>query len=92
MGKMNDMKYVVFANPVGEETIAVFPSAVMHIEMSKLVTDNAKRLKPISGGFIDSEGRCYGQSLSLELKAREQEDTSLLNDLVFPDRTYDAIA
>ena len=43
MGKMNDMKYVVFANPVGEETIAVFPSAVMHIEMSKLVTDNAKR-------------------------------------------------
>ena len=29
MGKMNDMKYVVFANPVGEETIAIFPSCIL---------------------------------------------------------------
>ena len=91
VNRMHDMKYVVFANPVGKETITIFPSIVMHVEMADLVKGVSKRLKPISAGFINERGECYGESISLGgLESREQEDTDILNLLAFPDTNYKA--
>lgn len=68
-----EIKYVITDN----EEIIVFSELLSH--------DTFKRLNPISAGFItfntNSDGhiscKCYGESISLDLKSRPAEDTEI---------------
>ena len=34
---------------------------------------------PVSAGFVDNDGNCFGKSESLSLESRKKEDTLLLH-------------
>jgi len=70
-------KYVVFNSHRGEEII-IFPKIIQHSVMA----DDVKKssfggMRAISGGFIVN-GECVGESESLRMKSRGQEDTDLI--------------
>ena len=39
---------------------------------------------PVSAGFVSPTGNCYGESISLDLVSRPDEDTKLLNEQYTP--------
>lgn len=75
---MAKVKYIKTA----ENQIIVFPEYIQHIEF--------KKFNPISAGFIwiNAEGPheltcgCYGESISLKLKADEAVDSKLARDQI----------
>lgn len=80
------MKYIVTENAdTGEEEIFTFPNSVNHDVMAESIAGMRtqtwspwKRVHrtPVSAGFIKG-GKCEGESLTLNLKSREQ-DSKLL--------------
>ena len=75
------MKYVVFHGYNGEEII-IFPKVIQHSVMA----DDVKKssfggMRPIAGGFIVN-GECVGESVSLRMKSRGDEDTALIAKLL----------
>ena len=70
-----EIKYVTFKDFRGDEYIITFPSYMTHAELSESVVELSDgHLKPISGGFIEN-GECVGESISLNLKSRGEQDT-----------------
>ena len=71
------MKYVTFSSGI-KEFIIPFPEYITHSELAESVERLSDGiLKPISAGFIGN-GRCYGDSISLNMDSRGQDDTELL--------------
>lgn len=75
------MKYVVFGGYNGEQII-IFPKKIQHSVMAADVEKSSYgTMYPISGGFI-SNGECIGESESLRMKSRGNEDTALIKDML----------
>jgi len=76
-----EIKYVTFKDFRGDEYIITFPSYMTHSELAESVVELSDEfLKPISGGFIEN-GECVGESISLNLKSRGEQDTLLLKKM-----------
>ena len=80
------MKYICTISDYGEE-VFTFPSSVNHDAMAEVLDriknhthGDWKRVMrtPISAGFVDSKGHCFGKSETLGLESRKTEDTKLL--------------
>ena len=81
------IKYVVFKF-LNNEYIIAFPEFMTHSEFAKSVKELSDGLlHPISGGFVEN-GECVGESISLNLKSRGEEDTLLLKKLVYGRQPY----
>lgn len=84
-----DMKYICTETAGGEKEIFTFPGSVNHDVMAEAICrlkDNTRgpftriSRQPISAGFINSDNCCHGESITLRLKSRPDEDTKLLSD------------
>jgi hypothetical protein len=82
------MKYIVTKDETGVEEIFVFSSRIHHDAMAEMLDciknqthGNWQRIyrEPISAGFIDSNGKCFGNSETLGLQSRP-EDTLLYKE------------
>lgn len=80
------MKYIVTKNENGKEELFTFPNHVHHDCMAEVLCYIKNQMygnwereyrEPISAGFIDSKGNCYGISESLGLASRPEIDTAL---------------
>ena len=77
---MIGMKYVIF----DDDTYLLFPSTVQHINV--LINQGIGLKTPISAGFCmikainESEMKisCYGESVSLDLESRPEEDSEII--------------
>jgi len=87
----NDLKYIVTLREGSIEEIFIFPNEVNHDCMAeslvriKNTTGNGWRRvhrTPIAAGFISAYGTCYGESLTLKLSSRKDEDTKLLKQSI----------
>jgi hypothetical protein len=77
---MTTHKFVTFTGRNGEQII-VFPKIMQHKQFADAVTElSFGGMRPISGGFIE-DGECVGESISLRMKSRGDEDTTLLKQL-----------
>lgn len=75
------MKYVVFDGHNGEQII-IFPEIIQHSVMAEDVEKSSVGyMHPISAGFI-VRGECVGESESLRMKSRGDEDTKLILELL----------
>lgn len=75
------MKYVVFDGYNGEQII-VFPKNIQHLDFAESITRlSFGTMHPISGGFI-KDGECVGESISLRMKSRGEDDAKLLKSLI----------
>lgn len=75
------MKYVVFDGYNGKQII-VFPKNIQHLDFADSITRMSfDTMHPISGGFI-KDGECVGESISLGMKSRGDDDTKLLKTLL----------
>jgi len=81
------MKYICTIGEDDLEEIFMFPCSIDHDCMEEVLarikdrTDgNWKRQfrTPISAGFVDVHGTCYGESITLGLESRGEADTILL--------------
>ena len=81
------MKYVCMAGNGDKLEIITFPKNIDHDCMAEVLGriknqthGNWERVfrEPISAGFVDRKGNCYGESATLGLVSREHEDTELL--------------
>ena len=81
------MKYICTTNEDDELEIFTFPNSVDHDAMAEVLNriknhtyGNWKRVRrtPISAGFVDSIGGCFGGSVTLNLDSRLNKDTALL--------------
>jgi len=83
------MKYVCTKDENGKEELWVFPKHIDHDRFAEsleaLRTDDEhgqwQRMyrQPISAGFVDLLGHCFGRSETLDLDSRKQDDTALLH-------------
>jgi len=88
------MKYICTKDEDGEEEIFTFPRSVDHDCMAEMLnkiknhsTGNWKRVrrKPVSAGFVNDMGYCFGESITLDIKSRGDVDTEiLLKQMNFP--------
>ena len=71
------MKYIVFETPRGEAPV-LFPHEFTH----SWVAGQMRPMKAVSAGFVEPAAggglRCYGNSSSLQLISRGEEDTALV--------------
>lgn len=83
------MKYVCMEEENGTEEIFTFPKIINHDVMAEALGrlknqtwGNWQRVfrYPVSAGFIDCAGNCYGESETLGLQSRGDEDTKILNN------------
>jgi len=81
------MKYICTVNDEEDEEIFIFPKDVDHDAMMEVVNylknqtwGNWRRVRRhvVSAGFVDKDLNCYGESVSLDVKSRGDEDTELL--------------
>ena len=81
------MKYICMLS--GDDTFEIFPfpRTVNHDVMAEILTrlkdqthGNWQRITRtvISAGFVTAGGKCYGESETLGLESRGDEDTALL--------------
>lgn len=79
------MKYICMINGDKQE-IFTFPRTVNHDAMAEVLGSIKNQThgdwrrvfrEPVSAGFVDGKGNCYGESESMGLESRE-EDTHLL--------------
>lgn len=71
----NQAKYVVLKSPLADEVPFVFDACVSHDEFFP-------KGQVISAGFVqfDEDGaHCFGESSSLGVKSRPEEDAHLIN-------------
>ncbi len=81
LDKSSSMKYVVFNGYCGEQII-IFPKKIQHKQFADSVEQlSYGTMRPISGGFV-IDGECVGESISLALESRGDEDTKLIGDLL----------
>ena len=75
---MRKMKYIVFENRDGDESLYLFPESKTHDEFSKVFA----YLKPVRAGFVsmgdDDKLYCNGESISLKLRSDSFKDNMLL--------------
>ena len=80
------MKYIVTETDNGEREIFTFPSSINHDAMAEVLWrirnqthGDWKRInrKPVSAGFVNLDGICYGESETLGLTSNE-DDSILL--------------
>ena len=79
-------KYICTKSEYGEE-VFTFPSNVNHDAMAEVLGciknhthGNWKRVfrEPISAGFVNANGDCFGKSETLNLDSRMETDSNLL--------------
>lgn len=71
-------KYIVIADPNGNENIIVFPATMVHSDVAMCLEKSKQAcFETVSAGFVDEFMSCYGESSSMRLKSRP-EDTLLL--------------
>jgi len=84
------MKYICMINEDNEFEIFTFPNSVNHDVMAESLEGmknqtygNWTRVlrTPISAGFVDAAGNCYGESESLGLESKEEDTALLANQL-----------
>lgn len=85
----NKSKYIIIQTDLATIPV-VFGDLISHVRVAySLVTDPDD---VIAAGFcyIDDNGRyvCYGESVSLRVKSRGEEDSSFLNKYLGIDREY----
>lgn len=72
------LKYIIH-NIAGYEEPVIFGEAYQHVMMAKLlgISDNV-----VSAGFVqitNKGAQCYGESITLKVASRPEEDTTLVN-------------
>lgn len=81
------MKYICTADISGYEQVFVFPQEIDHDAMAEVLSriknqthGNWERVfrEPVSAGFVTEDMNCIGESLTLGLSARKEEDTKIL--------------
>ncbi len=86
------MKYIVTKDEEGREEIFTFPDSVHHDAMAEILNriknqthGNWKRVRrrPISAGFVRSDGTCFGSSETLRLESRPADTALLANSYRF---------
>lgn len=63
------MKYVMFEEPGGMQYPIVFPEHVQHRFITQCVNAAYPGIKPISAGFVSTDGMAHGKSIGLDLKS-----------------------
>ena len=80
------MKFIVMEGDKGLE-LFTFPRTIDHDVMAEALSAMKNQTQDpwvrvfrmnVSAGFVDRKDRCYGESITLGLEAREDEDTQLL--------------
>lgn len=78
----DQMKYIVFEKPDGEQYSVVFPSFMVHVNVA-VTTMKETKAKPIAAGFVIKDAFdayvCFGKSVSLKLDSRPKLDDKLVN-------------
>jgi hypothetical protein len=72
------MKYVVVKTQLGLEIPILFPELINHSTVQKFGRDH----ESVSAGFCLFDGgkwNAYGESMTLRLKSRPNEDSDLIN-------------
>lgn len=84
-------KYITVRTDDGQEMLFTFPAAISHLWMLEAV-ENIKdghgvdwrrpyrSVECVGAGFVDAEGHCFGRSRLLDIPARQQRDTALLQN------------
>ncbi len=74
------MKYIVFSDPSENEHIVLFSSALTHHAVATAMQEACPthKLTAISAGQITEDMTCCGESQTLHLRSRRQDDTLLL--------------
>jgi hypothetical protein len=76
-------KYVMFGDEKWATPI-IFPNGVIHRDLASLIQSELGR--PISAGFCflsaGAGWKCFGESISLNLKSRGEVDAKIMNDLL----------
>ena len=81
LNKESSMKYVVFYGYHGEQII-IFPKKIQHKQFADSIEQlSYGTMRPVSGGFV-IDGKCVGESISLGMTSRGDEDTKLISDLL----------
>lgn len=76
---MNKMKYIVVDNGSWIDPY-IFSEAVQHFEMASNIHGDV-----ISAGFVywtPNGLECYGESISLDVKSRPEEDSKMINKML----------
>lgn len=83
------MKYIVTEDENGIKEIFTFPRSDSHDCMAEVLSfiknhkqTGWKRIHrdPVSAGFVNIDGECFGRSESLNLKSSPDEDTALFEE------------
>lgn len=82
------MKYICTEDDNGRQEIFLFPVTVNHSAIAEVLGcirnhthgNNWVRVGriPVSAGFVNTDGACHGESITLNLKSRPEKDTELL--------------
>ena len=73
-----DMKYVVHEGSLATE-IYLFPNFITHNNFAFNMNFSGEDI--VGAGFVSSDLKCYGESVSLKVKSRP-EDTALLRRML----------
>lgn len=79
------MKYIILHHPHAGERPYIFHKDETHAEVAKLLVDEAREWRVIRGGFImwgPHGAMCRGEAFSLRLRADEEKDSKLIQDLL----------
>ncbi len=83
---MDNMKYIIVEGAYGYPTAYIFSDNVQHADMAQQVN---KADKVLGAGFVTygPDGLvCFGRSVSLDIKSRNEIDTKIINrELKGPD-------
>jgi len=83
------MKYIRTESENGTHEIFIFPKSIDHDAMMEALSRIKNQThgpwervlrEPVSAGFVDANGACYGESISIGL-ASDKSDTELLKSL-----------
>ena len=84
-------KYVIFNNGIMDKAI-VFGETLSHAEIADMITRKFPGVNIVSAGFVgttkDNKKIGYGESISLLLKSRGEQDTRALNEVFCIDNEY----
>ena len=82
------LKYITYER-FGEESFVVFPQHVAHSDWGNILDNGRTKLLGAGevsyyydeerGGQAEVRARCYGESVSLWLKSRNNADSNILN-------------
>ena len=75
-------KYVVVDSPLNGELMFIFPEHVLHSDFIKEKYDKSKVLSAGFAGFNKGRLFCFGHSISLKVKSRDNVDSVLANRML----------